>query len=168
MKKRIVMIIVVLATVGMAVETPAEKELLDRVVAVVDDEAIFESDIQILITQMLFQQGRTSLTEAEHEAMYNRVLEEMINTKLVIAQATRLDIDIPFDVVEERVTKAINDNVKALGGEATFESQLAKEGFTIESLKALYRKQIRNRMLEEEVLRMEVDRGTIENPCLHH
>jgi peptidyl-prolyl cis-trans isomerase SurA len=162
MKIRFILMLVILAAVSTAVETPAEREMLDRVVAVVDDEAIFESDIQILITQMMFQDGRTSMTDAEHQETYNRVLEEMINSKLVIAQAARLDVDIPFDVVEERVNKAINDNVKALGGEATFESQLAKEGFTVESLKALYRKQIRSRMLEEEVLRMEVDRGAIE------
>ena len=162
MKKRFLLMLIIFAVANSAVNAPAERELLDRVIAVVEDEAIFESDIQMLITQMMFQQGRTSMTDAEHQEMYNRLLEEMINTKLVITQAGRLGVDIPFDAVEERVNKAINDNVQALGGEAVFESQLEREGFSIESLKALYRQQIRNRMLEEEVLRMEVDRGAIQ------
>jgi peptidyl-prolyl cis-trans isomerase SurA len=162
MKKAILFITTVFAFACAAGYASAEREMLDRVVAVVEDEAIFESDIQVLITQMMFQQGRTSMSNDEHAEMYNRVLEEMINDKLVIAQAARLDVDIPFEVVEERVNKAISDNMKSLGGEAVFEQQLEKEGFTIESLKALYRQQIRNRMLVEEVLRMEVDRGAIE------
>ncbi len=162
MKKRFLLMLIIFAVANSAVDAPAERELLDRVIAVVEDEAIFESDIQMLITQMMFQQGRTSMTDAEHQEMYNRLLEEMINDKLVITQAGRLDVDIPFDAVEERVNKAINDNVQALGGEAVFESQLEREGFSLESLRALYRQQIRNRMLVEEVLRMEVDRGAIQ------
>jgi peptidyl-prolyl cis-trans isomerase SurA len=161
MTRKLLLAALALATLLPAAVT-AERQLVDRIVAVVEDEAIFESDIQMLITQMMFQQGRTDLTDAEHTELYNRVLEEMINDKLVIAQAGRMDVDIPFEAVEERVTKAINDNMQALGGQAVFESQLEREGFTIESLKALYRQQIRNRMLVEEVLRMEVDRGAIQ------
>lgn len=162
MIKALMIAATVIALLLPAVDSAAERELIDRIVAVVEDEAIFESDIQMMITQMMFQQGRTELSDAEHQELYNRVLEELINTKLVISQAGRLDLDIPFEQVEERVTKAINDNIQALGGQQAFESQLAREGFTMESLKALYRQQIRNRMLEEEVLRMEVDRGAIQ------
>lgn len=148
--------------VAFAAGSPAERELVDRIVAVIEDEAIFESDVEMLITQLMFQQGRTSMTDAEHEEMYNRVLEEMINDKLIIAQAARLEVDIPFSTVEERVNQAIEDNKQALGGEEAFQRQLEREGFVLEDLKRLYRQQIRNRMLVEEVLRMEVDRGTIE------
>jgi peptidyl-prolyl cis-trans isomerase SurA len=162
MKNLLCVLAVFLAALSVPDGAAAERELIDRIVAVVEDEAIFESDVQMLITQMMFQQGRTSMTDAELAEVYNRILEEMINDKLVIAQASRLDVDIPFEVVEERVNKAIEDNKRALGGEVVFESQLEREGFTMESLKALYRQQIRNRMLVEEVLRMEVDRGALE------
>jgi peptidyl-prolyl cis-trans isomerase SurA len=89
------------------------------------------------------------------------VLQNLINDKLIIAQAKRLNIEIPFSTVEERVNQALEENQQSMGAEA-FERQLEREGFTIESLKQLYRDQIRNRMLVEEVLRSEVDRGAIE------
>lgn len=161
MTRKLLISVLALATL-FSLAGAEERQLVDRIVAVVEDEAIFESDIQMVITQMMFQQGRTELTDAEHTELYNRVLEELINTKLVISQAGRLELDIPFEAVEERVNKAIDDNMRALGGQQAFESQLAREGFTVESLKALYRQQIRNRMLEEEVLRTEVDRGAIQ------
>jgi peptidyl-prolyl cis-trans isomerase SurA len=161
--KRFVSELVVLSLFVMtAVDAPAERELVDQIVAVVEDEAIFASDIEMLIAQLMFQQGRTSLTDTEQKEMYDRMLNELINEKLVIAQAGRLDVDIPFSTVEERVNQAIEDNKRALGGEEAFTSQLAREGFTPESLKKLYRQQIRNRLLVEEVLRMEMDRGQVE------
>ena len=52
--------------------------------------------------------------------------------------------------------KAIDDNVKALGGEEQFQRQLDAEGLTMEELKKLYRTQIRNRMLVERVLRKDL------------
>jgi peptidyl-prolyl cis-trans isomerase SurA len=147
---------------ALAAPTTAERELVDKIVAVVEDEAIFESDVAMLIAQMMVQQGRSSLTDAERSEIYERMLKEMINEKLVIAQAGRLDVDIPFSTVEERVNQAIDENRRALGGEESFTRQLEREGFTIESLKQLYRNQIRNRMLVDEVIRSEVDRGGIE------
>jgi peptidyl-prolyl cis-trans isomerase SurA len=157
-----VVFVAVMLLVAFAGGSRAERELVDRIVAVVEDEAIFESDVEMLITQFMFQQGRTSMTDEEHEEMYNRILQDVINDKLVVAQAGRLDVDIPFSTVEERVNQAIEDNKRSLGGEEAFERQLNREGFKLEDLKKLYRDQIRNRMLVEEVLRMEVNRGTIE------
>jgi peptidyl-prolyl cis-trans isomerase SurA len=147
---------------GIFSQTVAERELIDQVVAVVDDEAIFESDVIMVMNQLLFQQRRTSLTDSEREEMYAQVLDNLINDKLIIAQAKRLEIDIPFSTVEERVNHAIAENERSLGGKEAFQRQLEREGFTLESLKQLYRQQIRNRMLVEEVLRTEVDRGEID------
>jgi peptidyl-prolyl cis-trans isomerase SurA len=161
MKRRMLLVaFLLLPAIDTAVTAP--RELVDRVVAVVEDQAIFESDVEMLISQFMFQQGRTSLTDEERKELYDRILQEMISDKLIIAQAGRLEINIPFSTVEERVNQAIEDNKRALGGEEVFEKQLEREGFTLAGLKKLYREQIRNRMLVEEVLRMEIDRGNID------
>jgi peptidyl-prolyl cis-trans isomerase SurA len=110
----------------------------------------------------MFQEGRTSLTQEERTGLFNRILEELINDKLVIAQARRLDIEVSFGEVEGRVNEAIEEYRKALGGEEQFNRQLEREGFTLERLKKLYRDQLRNRMLVERVLAMEVDRREID------
>jgi len=150
------------AVIGIPGRAPAERQLVDRIVAMVDDEAIFYSDVEMLIVQYMFQEGRTSLTQEERTGLFNRILEELINDRLVIAQAKRLDIEVPFSEVEGRVNEAIEEYRKALGGEEQFSRQLEREGLTLESVKKLYREQLRNRWLVERVLEMEVGRGGVD------
>lgn len=136
----------------------AEQTVIDRIVAVVEDEAIFKSDIEQLIKQYMLQQGQTDISSEDRSALFQQILNELINDKLIIAQAGRLDVSIPFSDVEERVDKAIEDNTRALGSKEAFDTQLEREGFTMESLKNLYREQIRNRMLVQRVLEIDVPR----------
>jgi len=135
----------------------AQGQLIDRIVAVVDDEAIFESDVDQAVRQYFFQKGQTSVTPGERDEVFKEALENLINDKLVIAQAGRLGIDVPFSEVETQVKKAIDENIKTLGGEDQFARQLEAEGLSMEELKKLYRTQIRNRMLVERVLRKDLN-----------
>src|SRR5712671_1494417 len=95
----------------------APGEIVDRIVAVVEDEAIFESDVDQAVRQYFFQKGQTSVTPAERDDVFKDALDNLINDKLVIAQAGRLGIDVPFADVEAQVKKTIDDNTKQLGGD---------------------------------------------------
>ena len=147
--------IVVLAFAGGA---NAERRVIDRIVAVVDDEAIFESDVQQAVRQGLVQRGQTNPTDAERKQLYDDALQVLVNDRLVIAQASRLGIDVPFSDVEAEVNKAIEENRETLGGDDAFNAQLAAEGLTLDDLKKMYRVQIKNRMLVERVLRRDMER----------
>lgn len=151
-----------LVAVAAAGTAGGESKIIDRIIAVVEDEAIFKSDVDQLIRQYMLQEGRTTISEEDREALFQRFLKELIDNKLVIAQAGRLDVSIPFSEVEDKVTKAIADNTRALGGQEAFERQLEREGFTLEGLKALYREQIRSRMLVQRVLEMEVRQASLD------
>jgi peptidyl-prolyl cis-trans isomerase SurA len=136
----------------------ADQELIDRVVAVIDDEAVFQSDVETAVRQYMFQRGATTLPPGEREKIFDEALESLIDDRLVIAQAGRLGIDVPFSDVEAQVNRTLEENRKALGGDAEFERQLAAEGLTLEDLKKLYRTQLRNRMLVERVLQKDMQR----------
>jgi peptidyl-prolyl cis-trans isomerase SurA len=142
-----------------AVAAHAEKQLVDRIVAVVEDEAIFASDIDIMVKQFMMQQGQSNLSPDDVKQLQNKFLRALINDKLVIAQAGRLNVEVTFSEVEEQVNKAIEENKKLLGGEEAFMNQLEQEGLTMEALKKLYRDQVHNRMLVERVLQMEINRN---------
>ncbi len=134
----------------------AERVLIDRIVALVDDEAIFQSDIEEMVRQYMFAQRISSLTEEQKRQFTQRALEDLINDKLILAEAARLDIDVPFSEVEKRVDEAIEENRKLLGGDEAFQRQLEREGLTLDKLKALYRRQWKNRLLVERVLRQQM------------
>ena len=140
----------------------AERELVDRVVAVVEEEAIFQSDIVQMMKQILVQRGNTEVSAEEREALSRRALDELISSKLIVAQAHRLGIQVSFKDIESRVEQSIAENKRVLGGEAAFQKQMESEGLTEDALKNLYREQIRNRMLVDRVLRTEIDRGTLQ------
>lgn len=140
----------------------AQRELVVRVVAVVEDDAILSSDVDQLISQLLLQKGQTNISESERQELEKRALQELINSKLIIAKARSLGIEASFTEVEERVDQAIEENKRTLGGEEAFNRQLDREGLTLESLRKLYREQIRNRMLVDRVLAAEIDRGSLQ------
>ncbi len=149
--------------IGIASSAVAQqRRVIDRIVAVVDDDAIFESDVEQAVRQSLIQRGLTSVPADEREKLFDEALQILINDKLVIAQASRLGIDVPFSEVEAEVNKAIEENRKALGGDDAFNAQLAAEGLTLDDLKRMYRVQIKNRMLVERVLRRDMERKRTE------
>jgi peptidyl-prolyl cis-trans isomerase SurA len=139
-------------------EPRAERELVDRVVAIVEDEAIFQKDIEQAVKQFLLEQGRTSLPDSARMMLESQVLASMIGDKLMVAQAKELGIEVPFEEVEEIVERTIKEKQDQIGGEEAFKRQLELENLTVEELKRLYRTQIKTRMLTERVGQSEIDR----------
>ncbi|NIM22637.1 MAG: hypothetical protein GTO51_02925 [Candidatus Latescibacteria bacterium] len=139
----------------------AEKELVDKVVAVVEDEAIFQSDLEQALKQFLIEQGATSLPDSARELLQEQILTSLISDKLIVAQANKLGLSVSFDEVEDRVTKTIEEKRKLMGGEEAFDRQLALEGLTLDELKKLYREQIRTRLLVDRVIATEIDRSKL-------
>jgi len=152
----------ILATGGTAPGALAQGELVDRVVAVVEDDAIFQSDVDQAVRQVLFQKGAAGVGAAERSAIEKQVIDELIKNKLVIAKANRLGISVSFAETEKAVDRAIEENKKVMGSEQAFNRQLEAEGLTLDSLKKLYREQIHNRMLVERVIAREIDRSTVD------
>jgi peptidyl-prolyl cis-trans isomerase SurA len=139
----------------------AQGTLVDRVVAVVEDDAIYQSDIDQGVKQILFQRGASSISVTERDDLEKQVLDELIKNKLVLAKANRLGISVSFAEVEKAVDRAIDENKRVMGSEQAFTRQLEAEGLTLESLKKLYREQIHNRMLVERVIAREIDRSSV-------
>jgi peptidyl-prolyl cis-trans isomerase SurA len=152
----------ILAAGPFAGSAAAQGEVVDRVLVVVEDEAVFRSDVDQGVAQILLQRGAAGLPAADRATLEKEVLDELIKNKLVLAKANRLGISVPFSEVEKAVDRAIEENKKALGGESAFARQLEAEGFTLEGLKKLYREQIQNRMLVEQVVSREIDRSAVE------
>ena len=125
-------------TLAFAGAASAEKTLVDRVVAVVEDDAIFQSDVDQTIKQFLMQRGAADLSVTDRSQLERDALQELINSRLILAKAARLGIEVSFSEVEKMVEKAIDENKQTLGGEEPFNRQLAAEGLSQDELKQLY------------------------------
>ena len=113
--------------IGCAVLGPAwaqQGQLVDGVVAVVEDEAILQSDVDRAVAQYLLQSGATNPTDSERAELAKDALKELISNKLVVARAAELGITVSFSEVEAAVDRTIEENRKAIGGEEAFRRQL--------------------------------------------
>lgn len=156
---------IVLILVGLMLgpyHASARRELVDRVMAIVGDEAVFKSDVDEGVKQLMLQRGKVSLDEDERRKAERQVLEDLIGEKLILAQAKKLGIDVPFSDVEKNVENWIKRSQEVLGGREAFERQLEVEGLTLDKLRELYRKQVKERMIIEKVMAAEVDRSRLQ------
>jgi peptidyl-prolyl cis-trans isomerase SurA len=103
--------------------------VVDRVVAVVNDEIITMSELQ----------REAALRKIEPRPDDRLVLEDMIDRKLQMAAAKRTGMD----VTEKELSDAIADIIKRNNLDSKqFEAALAKEGLTLEQYRSEFREQI--------------------------
>lgn len=103
--------------------------VVDRVVAVVNDDIITLSDLQ---REEALKKSTTTLDE-------RLLLEDMIDRKLQMAAAKR----VGMDVTDKELADAVSDIMKRNAFDANqFEAALAKEGLTLEQYKTELREQM--------------------------
>ncbi len=133
----------------------AEPVLLDKIVAVVDDEIVLQSDVENKLRMTLIGRGidvRT-LPQAELEDMFNKVLENEIQRKLLLAKAREDSIEVDEDRVEEMVRAQIRQFKEEFGA-AAFAEELKKQGLTERQVRDEFREQFRNQYLERSMNEM--------------
>jgi peptidyl-prolyl cis-trans isomerase SurA len=138
----------VLAATLVVVALPADAaKVIDRVVAVVNDDIILDSEVDQYAVPLLRgpldtsnDDGKKKWLELKHKA-----LDALIDSKLIQQQATELKLTVTNDEVErawEEVKKQNNLD------DSTFAEALKSQGFTPES----YRKSLKRQMLELKVV----------------
>jgi len=127
-------------------------ELLDRIVAVVDDEVILWSELNMRVL-MEMQQAGGYPTLAEIERRRGLTLDEMIDEQVLISKAKRDSIEIDNTEVEELLSDQL-DHLKDSMTEGELEEMLERSGMSERQLKAKYRKQIRHQLLHHQMVRI--------------
>ncbi len=128
--------------------TPAraqEPVLLERIVAIVDEEMILQSDLDLAIE--LYQLDRQLAGEQPDPVtpdLRARVLESLIENKLIIAAAKQNDMVVEEEEIEARVDQRVEELVAQYGSRAALEQALAESGLTLEDFRFRYGTQLRN------------------------
>jgi peptidyl-prolyl cis-trans isomerase SurA len=119
---------------------------LDRIIAVVDKEVITESDLNFTVQQLAVQ-NRMDPTSKE---LRDRVLEGMINDKLVLAQAIEDSVVVTDEEVTERLEQQISKMMYQVGGQQKMEEMY---GMTVNRMKRdfQFRELIRKQMLVQKI-----------------
>lgn len=144
MVRRILLSLLLCAAAPLA--APADAAVADRIVAVVNDEIVLESELDQTALP-LFREGDPDSPDGRRklEAHRRKVLDSLIEKQLVAQQAKELKIT----VTEEELRRGVEE-VKRNNGlsDAQFVDALRAQGFTMEA----YRKQLRQQVLELKVV----------------
>lgn len=137
-----------------ATETP-QRQLLDQVVAIVNDEPITQSELDVTMRPIYEdykgQYSGQALMEALTEAR-RKLLNQMIEDKLVYQEAKNQKIEPEIGQVE----KQIEDLKNKFKGENDLEDALAKEGMSLSVMRERMERQSVIQQLHEMEVRAKV------------
>jgi peptidyl-prolyl cis-trans isomerase SurA len=152
MRRALVLIMLLTAAVG-------AQELTDRIVAVVEEEPIFLSDLDNAVAEDLYLKqlrGETVPTEpAELDSLRRDLLESIIERRIVIVKAREAGIEVTGTEVEDALDQWLPGVIQAAGSEEVFLQELARQGTTLQEFKAQYRKAIEEELLVSRFVRQE-------------
>ena len=128
----------------------AKPQLLDQIVAVVDDQIVLRSDVMSSMALVAMQQGlsREDLTPDRVSELFEVILGNMIQEKLLLARAEQDSIEVDEEVIERAVRSRVRE-LKAEHGDEAFASQLAEGGVTERDLRDQYRQEFRKDFLRQ-------------------
>lgn len=127
--------------------TVVSPRLVDRIVAIVDEEAILLSDLEREIETYRFemQSSGQKITESDAE-IRQKMLDRLIEVKLLVAQAKLDGMVIGDEELERETAQATQRLIDRFGTRAALDRELARSGMTFEDLEARNRELVRNRL----------------------
>lgn len=133
--------IVLPSAAGAAVPTAQSSQLLDRVVAVVDDDIILQSELMDRVAQIRTQMAkRNTNLPPNDQKMLEQVLERMITEGIEMQMADKTGIKIDDNAINDTINNIARQNNLTL---EQFQQAIEREeGLTFK----VYREQIRREM----------------------
>ncbi len=140
-------------------------ETIDGVIAVVGNRVILSSELDFQIQLYGVQSGREITDKNEIESMRKDILDQMINDRLILIKALEdTTIVIKDEDVEDALNKRLDELRAQFASEATFEQQLAAEGFTLRELKNKLREEIRDQLYKDRLINKLLSRVSVTRP----
>ncbi len=143
----------------MPLRAAAQRELVDRVVAIVDDDAILLSEVLQEMNLVRLQRNLGRLSEDDQQRLFQSVLQSMIDDQLIVAQARATGIPVGDDELRDAVDSDMRTIKENLGGEEKYREELQRQGLTEAELRDLHMEQKRKQILGARLIQTEIRRG---------
>lgn len=122
---------------------------IDRIVAVVGDEEILESEILQSMQMIVLQnKGVAPQTEEDYGSLYHTVLEDLIQTKVFAVRAQMDSLSITDEEIAQQSDFYIKDWIQTIGSESLLEQEF---GMPLVQIKRQLEETLRQRLLTEKL-----------------
>lgn len=136
----LISMLVVLASSVLAASVQAEEVPLDRVVAVVDDEAVMQSELDARLQSVRVQLRDQGITPPSEQSLRKQVLDRLVLDTIQLQMADRAGLEVDEEQLNAAIQRIANSNRMSL---PQFRQTLAQEGIQY----PVFRRQIRDQML---------------------
>ncbi|QBM19011.1 chaperone SurA [Marinobacter sp. JH2] len=137
-------LLLALTMMALSVAAQAERKVLDRVVAIVDDGVVLQTELEARLNTIIGRLSTQGTGLPPRKMLEERVLEQLIVESVQLQMADKMGMRISDNELNETLSNIAASNGLTL---AQFEGQLAEEGVTYRQA----REQIRNEMLTSRV-----------------
>ncbi len=129
--------------------------LVDRIVAIVDEEAILQSDVdrEMELYRMEKEYAGEKVGEITPE-LRKELLERLIESKLIIAAAKQADMSVDEAAIEDSVEGKIDQFIEHFGSMENLEKELFRSGMTLGD----YKVRMSNQLRDQQFLRLVIGR----------
>ena len=138
-----------------APEAQGAPVLVDRILGIVDEEAILQSEIDREVA-LYFLEARNAGQEVDKSEAEVRaeVLDRLVESKLIIAAARQEEIEISDEAIGREVQANIDQLIRYYGSEAALDRALRDEGMNLTD----YRKRARGQLRDQHYMRAVIHR----------
>jgi peptidyl-prolyl cis-trans isomerase SurA len=119
---------------------PANAQMLDRVVGVVDNDIILESELNAQ-TQLLIINNKL---DPKTPGLKEQVLQSMINEKLIVAKAIEDSVTVTDEEIQQQLDNIIQQRIQQFGSEARLEEIY---GMPLSRIRREFRDEMRKNLL---------------------
>ncbi len=124
---------------------PRDPVLLERIVAIVDEEMILQSDLDLALELYQLDRQISGLPpEPVTTELRRRVLDSLIENKLIIAAARQSDMVVEDEEIEKKVQERVDQLVAQYGSTEALQQALAASNLTLDDFRFRYGSQLRN------------------------
>ncbi|MEX0911924.1 MAG: peptidylprolyl isomerase [Gemmatimonadota bacterium] len=134
-------------------------ELVDRVVAVVGDTTLLQSDVQAQLNQMQAS-GQLPDDPIAREQVAQEVMQARVDELILIEAARDAELSVPDDAVIQQVDQQLQEVQDRFGSAVAFETALAESGLTRSRYRQTLIEQGRDQQMSQEFLRMRLANRT--------
>jgi len=127
----------------------AQQQVIDKIVAVVEDEIILQSELTQYALNIAFQFRIDPRRESERfEQLQRETLQNLINQKILLAKAEEDSIEVEERQVESVLEEQVNRMIQQVGSEEKLEEQV---GMSIKKLKRNFKDDVRKNLKVEKL-----------------
>jgi peptidyl-prolyl cis-trans isomerase SurA len=129
-----------------------DSDRLDGIAAVVNDDVVLQSEVEEQLMNFVTQ-NHAQPDSAETDTLRHQILDQLINEKLIVAEAKKQGLTATDAEVSKQVDEAIRQKKEQLGGDDAFQQQLKAENTTEAAVRTRYKEQLKKEMIASRLMR---------------